>query len=280
MQIIDAHQHFWKISRGDYYWMDDSVKEIRRDILPPELAKIALPRGISATIVVQAAATVDETRFLLSLANDTDWIKGVVGWIDLEKKDAPHHIDELSRHSAFKGIRPMLQDIDDTNWILQADIIKNLEYIAHKDLSLDALITPRHLPIIDQLAQLIPQLPIVIDHCAKPEIANGADAGTDWRQGMKMLAGHKNIYCKLSGLANEYGSGWDTNALSPISAFILDVFGPERVMWGSDWPVLELAGRYDNWLNTAIALTTTLSDQEQEDVFSGTAKRFYRLESD
>lgn len=277
MHIIDSHQHFWKISRGDYFWMDDSVKQIRRDILPPDLAEIALPRGITGTIAVQAAPTVDETRFLLSLADKNSWIKGVVGWVDLEKKDACDQIDELAQHAAFKGIRPMLQDIDDSNWILQADIIKALEYLADKGLSLDALITPRHLPVIDKLAQLIPKLAIVIDHCAKPEIANGADAGNDWRSGIKALAAHKNISCKLSGLANEFGTGWNTATLSPISHYILDVFSPERVMWGSDWPVLELAGHYENWLETAMELTASLSDQERNKVFAGTAKRFYRL---
>ena len=277
MQVIDAHQHFWKIDRGDYFWMDDSVAAIRRDTLPPDLQAIAPPLGVTATVVVQAAATVEETEFLLSLAKQHNWIQGVVGWVDLTLESAHETLATLARDPHFKGIRPMLQDIEDSHWILQPVVIENLKQLAKLGLSMDALITPRHLEIINQLANEIPELPMVIDHCAKPVIAAGNAASDDWHKGMRQLAEHPQIYCKLSGLANEYGNGWSADTLSPIAQCVLECFGAERVMWGSDWPVLELVGEYGDWLQAAKIMTQHCSESERQALFSGTASRFYRL---
>lgn len=277
MQVIDAHQHFWKIDRGDYFWMDESVEAIRRDILPPDLQAIAPPLGVTATVVVQAAATVEETAFLLGLARQYPWIQGVVGWVDLTQESAPEALDRLACDPHFKGIRPMLQDIEDSRWVLQPIVIENLKYLATLGLSMDALITPRHLEIIHQLADEIPDLPMVIDHCAKPLIADGKLPGGDWRLGMRRLSGHPQLYCKLSGLANEYGANWSAYSLTPVAQHVLECFGPERVMWGSDWPVLELAGTYSDWLQAAETMTKQYSEAERQAIFSGTASRFYRL---
>ncbi len=276
---IDAHQHFWQIARGDYDWMTDEVAMIRRDVLPAELAPALQRHRIDATVVVQAAATVSETEFLIDLAQKAHFIKGVVGWVDLDDPAAPQTLDRLRTNSVFKGVRPMLQDIADTDWILRPRIRANLEELAARGLRLDALVTPRHLPALHDIARALPELPIVIDHCAKPVIKGGVDAGDDWRDGVEALAQEPNVFCKVSGLANECGPGWNATRLRPVVAHVLKHFGAERVMWGSDWPVLDLAGSYDAWHAVAEDLFTPLSDAARSAVWGGTAARFYGLEA-
>lgn len=275
--IVDAHQHFWKIDRGDYVWMDDSVAAIRKDILPGDLIPHAKACDVQATVAVQAAPSVAETDFLLELSRDYSLIKGVVGWVDLDDSSAIGDLRRLAGNPLFKGIRPMLQDIADPNWILKPAVLAKLAILADMDLTLDALITPRHFHAIAGVAAALPRLKIVIDHCAKP-VFNGTDPGENWRTEMARLASHPQIFCKLSGLANEHGPGWSADRLRPVFAHVLSVFGPDRLMWGSDWPVLDLAGDYANWFETARSLAAGLSQKENLSLFSGTAMRFYKLE--
>lgn len=271
---IDSHQHFWRIARGDYAWMDDSVAPIRRDILPPDLAPLAQGGGITGTVVVQAAATVEETLFILELADANPLIKGVVGWVDL-CGDVEAQLARIA-HPALRGIRPMLQEIAEPEWILRPDVMSGLRQVAAAGLRMDALITPRHLGAINRLASEVPELAIVIDHCAKP-VFNGSDPGEAWRSGMLALASHPQVFCKLSGLANEYGPGWSAETLQPVFDHLITTFGPDRLMWGSDWPVLELAGNYLGWLETARMLASRLSSGEHAALFGETATRFYGL---
>jgi L-fucono-1,5-lactonase len=275
--MIDAHQHFWRIARGDYAWMDESVAEIRRDFLPEHLDALATPLGVIGTVVVQAAPTTAETRFLLSLAAEEPSILGVVGWVDLAGPDVAGTLSDLAADRRFKGVRPMLQDIADTSWILRADVLDGLSQVAVAGLTFDALITPRHLAAIDDLAGRVPGLPIVIDHCAKPVFDADGEPGADWREGIVRLARHPQMFCKLSGLANEFGPGWSGEKLRPVFDHVLDCFGANRLMWGSDWPVLELAGDYAGWLTAARALTGSLSGAERSAIFGETAARFYSL---
>ncbi|MFZ3585073.1 amidohydrolase family protein [Loktanella sp. DJP18] len=274
---IDAHQHFWQITRGDYDWMTDDVAAIRHDILPADLAPLLQRQGIAGTIVVQAAATLAETEFLLALAHDQTFIRGVVGWVDLTDSGAPVMLDDLCRHPAFKGVRPMLQDIADTRWIAQPTVIANLRVLAERGLRLDALVTPRHLDVLAEVAAQVPSLPIVIDHCAKPVLAKHADAGDAWRQGMTRLARLPQVMCKVSGLANEAGPGWSAESLRPVVDHVLTQFGPDRVMWGSDWPVLTLAGDYDGWCAVSDQLFMQLSTADRAAVYGGTAQSFYGI---
>ncbi|WP_116131029.1 amidohydrolase [Tropicimonas sp. IMCC34043] len=276
---IDAHQHFWKIARGDYDWMTDEVAAIRHDILPSQLEPLLHRHVIAGTVVVQAAATVAETEFLLSLAQDHAFIRGVVGWVDLADPAAPETLDRLCLNPAFKGVRPMLQDIADTNWIAQPSVVANLRALAGRGLRLDALVTPRHLGVLAEVAQQVPELPIVIDHCAKPVIAGGADPGEDWRSGMARLAALPQVMCKISGLANEAGAGWSAASLRPVVDHVLSCFGADRAMWGSDWPVLNLAGDYGLWCAASDRLFRSLSEAERRAVHGGTATRFYGLEA-
>ncbi|WP_299150151.1 amidohydrolase family protein [uncultured Tateyamaria sp.] len=275
---IDAHQHFWQISRGDYDWMTDAVADIRHDILPANLSGLLAQHEIAGTVVVQAAATVAETEFLLGLAKDTPFIKGVVGWVDLADPTCPVVLDRLMASPVFKGVRPMLQDIEDTDWISRPTVRTNLTALADRGLRLDALVVPRHLDVLACVAADLPQLPIVIDHCAKPVIADGADAGETWRGNMARLAALPNLMCKLSGLANEAGPGWSAATLQPIVDHVVKHFGPERIMWGSDWPVLNLAGDYAQWCAVSDQLVADLSDQDKANIYGATATRFYGLE--
>jgi L-fuconolactonase len=173
----------------------------------------------------------------------------------------------------------MLQDISDTRWIAQPAVIANLHKLAERGLRLDALVTPRHLDVLAEVAQQVPSLKIVIDHCAKPVIAGGADAGDDWRRGMAQLAKLPQIMCKVSGLANEAGPGWTADILRPVVDHVLARFGAERVMWGSDWPVLNLAGGYDRWRSVSDELFAPLSDADRAAIYGGTAQRFYGLDA-
>ncbi|WP_018689276.1 amidohydrolase family protein [Ahrensia kielensis] len=275
---IDAHQHFWQISRGDYTWMTDDIADIRHDILPKDLEPILARHAITGTVVVQAAATIAETEFLIGLAAQNSFIKGVVGWVDLDDENAPDVMKQLSQAPILKGVRPMLQDIPDTNWIKRPQVIKNLHALANQGLRLDALVVPRHLDVLADIAQQIPNLPIVIDHCAKPVIANGADAGNAWRDGMAKLALLPNVFCKISGLANEAGPHWNAAQLQPIIDHVISHFSAKRVMWGSDWPVLNLAGDYDQWRSVSDQLLSNVSQTDRDEIYGRTAARFYALE--
>jgi len=255
------------------------VSAIRHNFLPSDLAKITAPLGVTGTIVVQAAPTLAETEFLLNLADTNASIVGVVGWVDLMSNGAVEAMQRLSTHPRFKGIRPMLQDIEDTDWVLQPQVMANLEAAAALGIRMDALVTPRHLNTLALVAERIPNLPIVIDHCAKPVIGEGQVAGEMWREEMRRLSSFSNVFCKLSGLANEYGQGWSAHTLQPVFEHVLNCFGAERLMWGSDWPVLNLAGDYVRWLSAAQTLAAALTPMERDSLFSGTACMFYGVES-
>ncbi|MGI9402811.1 MAG: amidohydrolase family protein [Rhizobiaceae bacterium] len=274
---IDAHQHFWKIERDDYGWMDDSVAAIRRDFGPADLKPLLERCGLDGSIVVQAAPSIEESRYLLSLADENPAILGVVGWIELGADCGLQDLESFALHPKFKGIRPVLQDIAETDWILGPERLAALQQVAGIGLRFDALIRPRHLDVIVALADAIPTLPIVIDHCAKPVIRQGANAGNEWREGMHRLSEYPQVYCKLSGLANEYGSEWSSTSLEPVASYVLSIFGAERVMWGSDWPVLNLAGNYSDWHRCAEQLAAGLSHSEHADLFGATAARFYGI---
>jgi L-fuconolactonase len=276
---IDAHQHFWKVSRGDYGWLTaDAMPGIYRDLLPDDLRPLLYEGRITKTILVQAAQSIAETEFLLELATETEFVAGVVGWVDFASPLAAHQIAALGGHPKLVGLRPMLQDMADTDWILKSECAPALRVMQQRNLCFDALVRPRHLPAIRALAIRYPQLKIVIDHAAKPLIAQGEIS--KWRDDMRTLASMRNVYCKLSGLATEAGSHWSVTALQPYVDVLLEAFGASRLMWGSDWPVLLLAGTYPQWLNTAEDLTCSLTPAEREQVFGGTATKFYGIAND
>lgn len=275
--MIDAHQHFWQLDRGDYAWPNATVAPIWRDFAPDDLRPLLAAAAVGQTVLVQATDSVAETRFLLDIARRTDFVAGVVGWVDLAAPDAPAVIDDLRRDAALKGLRPMLQSIAETSWILRPEVQPALRHMARTGLRLDALIQPRHLPAIHELADRHPDLPIVIDHVAKPQMGQRRAPDGAWREGMAALAGCANICVKLSGMVTEAGPDWAEADLAPFAAHVLAAFGSARVMWGSDWPVVNLDADYARWMAAAQALVGRLSQADRDQVFGGTARRYYGI---
>ena len=272
---IDAHQHFWKVDRGDYGWLTPDVGPIYRDFEPEDLAPILDAAGIDGTVLVQAAPTVDETVFMLSLADAHGFVKGVVGWVDFESADAPADIERLARHSALVGLRPMIQDIPDPDWMLRDDLAGAFETLNARDLVFDALVLPRHLKTLALLVERYDAMKVVIDHGAKPRIADGGFSG--WAEDMARLAENPNVHCKLSGLVTEAGRDWSVEALRPYTDHLIGIFGPDRVVWGSDWPVCTLAASYEAWLEATARLIGALDAGERELILGGNARRLYGL---
>jgi L-fuconolactonase len=279
---VDAHQHFWKLARGDYDWLTPDLASIHRDFMPDDLAPHLNRSGVDRTVVVQAATTDAETAFLLYLAQKTPFIAGVVGWTDLESRDAVQRIESLAANRRLFGLRPMLQDLADDEWLLRESVAPAIAAMTAAKLRLDALVKPRHLPMLLRFLQRHPDLDVVIDHGAKPSIA--ATAIDEWATQMREIGRSTNAFCKLSGLATEAGAGWTAETLQPYVDVLLDAFGPRRLMWGSDWPVLHLAfdpsmqtAAYGSWHTTATLLVRGLSQDERERIFGETAAAFYGI---
>ena len=271
--IIDAHHHFWDPARGDYFWMvSDAVAPIAKVIGPKDLAPHLAKAGISKTVLVQAAATVAETDYLLGLADATAHVAKVVGWIDFENRADLKQLTRLAKHPKFSGVRPMIQDLPDPEWMHRADVQWAFDALIDLDLTFDALGFPVHLDAFLRLFQRYPKMRGVIDHCMKPAIR---DEGFEpWASKMALIASETEVFCKLSGIPSEAKPGWTDEILCPYTEHVLACFGPTRVMWGSDWPVLNLNGNYETWLEMSKVLVPLVQHQ---DVFFQTARNFYRI---
>lgn len=270
---VDAHHHVWRLERGDYGWLTPDLP-IHRDYSLDDLRPLL--GGIAATVLVQAAPTEAETRFLLQVARDSaGLVRGVIGWADLAAAGAPARIASLAGDGLLKGLRPMLHDIPDRDWILRDETQPALAEIAARGLAFDALIRPPHLPVMPELAKRHPTLRIVIDHAGKPDIAAGGMQ--PWAADIARVARETQAVCKLSGLVTEAAPHWRVADLQPYVAHLLDAFGPQRLMWGSDWPVVELAGGYQRWRDATLELLRDLSDVDRDAVLGGTAAAVYRL---
>lgn len=274
---VDAHQHYWNPGRGDYGWMPADDLVLSRPYGPAELQPQLEAARIDATVLVQAAPTVAETEYMLGVADATAHVKAVVGWVDFERPEALGDLRRLAGHPAFRGVRPMIQDIPDDRWMLREDVAWAYRALCDLGLRFDALGFPRHLPHFLALLKRWPALPVVVDHCMKPQIAADPRGFDAWAEGMARIAGETGAFCKLSGLVTEAGPGWTVEDLRPYAAHVLAVFGPERVMWGSDWPVVRLRAEHDAWLAAADTLTAGLSEADRARVFGGAAAAFYGL---
>ena len=278
--IVDAHQHYWHPARGDYGWMPADDPVLARPYGPADLRPALEAGGVARTVLVQAAPSVGETEYLLGIADAAPTVGAVVGWIDFEREGEALTLERLARHPKLRGLRPMIQDIPDDRWALRGDVDWAFRALARHDLAFDALGFPRHLPVFAELFARHPQLRAVIDHGMKPAIAEGGgDAFRAWADGMTRLARDTGAVCKLSGLVTEAGPGWTVDDLRPYAEHILDAFGPERVMWGSDWPVLRRRCEYGAWLDAARMLCAGLDAVARARVFGGTAAAFYRIEA-
>ena len=273
--IIDAHQHFWQLERGDYGWLTPDLAPLYRDFMPDDLAPHLSRHCISGTILVQAAPTVAETEFLLDLADQTPFVLGVVGWVDFEAQAAADEIARLAQHPLLIGLRPMIQDIADDDWMLRDDLTPAFEAMIRADLTFDALVLPRHLSRLRELLSRHPNLRTVIDHAAKPEITGGLFEG--WAKDMAILANETNAYCKFSGLLTEAGDNWKPADVAPYVAHLMEHFGKQRLVWGSDWPVLTIAADYGTWVDMANSFIP--NERECEAIFGSNAVNVYRLPS-
>ena len=270
---IDAHHHFWSPARGDYGWMSGAgLEPLRKPFLPPDLAPHLKAFGIERTVLVQAAPTLNETEYMLGVADATDFVAKVVGWVDFENRDDLKHLQRLANHPKFSGVRPMIQDLADLEWMHRKDVAWAFAAIIDLDLTFDALGFPIHIAPFQRLFDRYPTLRAVIDHGMKPRIRDGEFA--DWASGMQRLAETTLAYCKLSGLVTEAKAGWTTEILAHYAHHIIKSFGAARVMWGSDWPVLEMNSSYPLWHNTA---QLCVEPNEREQVFGATAAQFYRI---
>ncbi len=269
--LIDAHQHFWLLKDRRGQWPPPSLGAIYHDFLPADLRPLMQQAGISGTVLVQTMESAADTDFMLALADDNAFIKGVVGWVDMKADNAASEIVRRAAHPAFKGVRPMLQDIADVSWIHDGTLEPAVNALIEHGLVFDALVLPLHLPYLLRFATEYSGLPIVIDHGAKPLIATGRYGA--WRKDMAALATLPNLHCKLSGLLTERGEQ-KPEAVRPYAETILELFGAERVIFGSDWPVLRLAGDYQGWLDFCRDI---VPEDHHAAIFGGNATRFYTL---
>ncbi len=277
---IDAHQHFWRLARGDYGWLKPELGPLYRDFEPADLAPLLARAGIARTIAVQAAPSAAETDHLLALAQRNPAIAGVVGWIDFEAPDALAELERRRANPRLVGLRPMIQDLADERWMLRPALRPVFAALEKHGLAFDALVRPQHLEALVELVERHPGLRVVIDHGAKPAIREGsAWAGrARWEERLRLLA-EAGCSVKLSGLLSEARPGAGFDELAPFVEPLLEEFGPARVLWGSDWPVVLLAGDYQHWWELSLQLLRGLSLGEQARVLGGNARDFYRLEA-
>jgi L-fuconolactonase len=275
MLRVDAHQHFWSVARGDYFWMDPSnpvQKPILRDFGPSDFAGFREKWNIDRTVVVQAAPTIAETEYLLGIADATPWVGKVVGWIDFEDRSHRRHLERFARHPKFAGVRPMIQDIADPDWMHRPDVQWAYEAITALDLTFDALGYPIHAENFLRLLSRYPAMRAVVDHCMKPAIRQ--NAFEPWAKNIARIARETGACCKLSGIVTEAGRDWSFETVAPYARHVISAFGAERVMWGSDWPVVEIAAPYNTWRETAERI---VDEEDRGMIFGGTAAKFYRL---
>ena len=283
MIIVDAHHHLWQRSRGDYGWLDSRINPalapIERDYLLNDYRRLAAANGVAGSVLVQAAQSVAETRWLLAQARASNGlVLGVVGWIDMTAPDAPDMLAALAQDPLLRSLRPMLQDIPDVDWVLQPRLDAVFRALIDFDLSFDLLIRPGHLRSSLTLLTRYPELRAIVDHCAKPDIAR--KTWQPWADGMRLIAFETTAWCKLSGLATEASPGWKVDDLRPYVEHAIECFGPQRIVWGSDWPVMTLNADYGQWLDTAKQLISPLSLTDQSAIMGRNAARFYRLDGD
>jgi L-fuconolactonase len=278
MSGVDAHHHVWRLARGDYGWLQPTpaLAAIYRDFDLDELRPQLAAADIGATVLVQAAPSVAETHYLLEVAKQSaGLVLGVVGWVDLGARDAVQTLSELAADPLLKSVRPMLHDLADAEWILRHEVQPALAALPALGLRFDALVRPRELAALRELLLAHPDVPVIVDHCAKPDIAGGG--WQPWATDIAAIAAQSTAHCKLSGLVTEAGAGWTVDTLRRYVDHVIECFGVERVIWGSDWPVLTLAASYAEWHAASDFLLDALSVEERAAVRGENARRFYGL---
>jgi L-fuconolactonase len=273
---MDAHHHLWKYNSRDYGWMDDSMAVLKEDHLPDRLAPELEKTGVTGTIVVQARQTIEETDWLLNIADTYPFIKGVVGWVDLRSVQLKEQLDRFARHSKFVGVRHVIQDEPDPEFMLQKAFLEGIGKLAEYDLSYDLLLYPRHLPNALKLVKQFPQQRFVIDHISKPLIRAGQLE--PWKQDISNFAGHSNVFCKISGMVTEADHlKWKYGDFVPFMEVVFGVFGSERIMLGSDWPVCRLASGYEDIMNIPLRFFEDQHPEVKNKIGYQNCIAFYKL---
>jgi L-fuconolactonase len=274
--MLDCHQHFWKTSRTDYGWLTPELGAIYRDFMPDDLRHEMRRAGITRTILIQAAETEEETEFLLGIAAETDFVAGVVGWLDLDSDGFEARLDHYRQNPLFVGVRPMLQGLADDDFILRPRVLKSLKAIEAASMPFDILTFARHLPHVARALEHVPRLRAVIDHVSKPEIAAGNFE--PWASRMESIAAFPNVSCKVSGMVTEASADWQLEDFRRYVDHVSTIFGPERLMFGSDWPVCLLAATYGEVANLARTLLSKhFGPPALDRIFETNAAAFYRI---
>jgi len=274
---IDAHQHFWRYNAQEYGWMGPGMEALKKDHPPDDLLPLLKAVGIDGTVAIQARQIPEETRWLLELADRYPFIKGVVGWGDLRSPQLREQLERFASHPKLCGVRHVVQDEPDSQFMLREDFIRGLGMLAEFDLTYDILIFPRHLPVACELVARFPDQRFVLDHIAKPLIRDRKV--TPWDADIRRLAAYPNVFCKVSGMVTETDwHQWRPADFRPYLDIVFAAFGSKRIMFGSDWPVCTLAGAYADVVEIVSDYVQQLSEEEQADVWGETARRFYRLE--
>lgn len=273
---IDAHQHFWRYSAGEYAWIDDSMTALRRDFLPPDARREMDRARIDVCVAVQARQSLDETRWLLALASAHPFIAGVVGWIDLQAEDVADQLTQLAAHPKLVGVRHMVQDEPDDRFLLRPAFCRGVSLLHEVDLSYDILIKPRHLPVAVEFVSRFGNQRFVLDHLAKPAIASGEIR--EWESEIRKLAQFPHVFCKLSGLVTEADwRNWSQEQIRPYLDVAFDAFGPHRLLAGSDWPVCTVAADYARTFELIETYMAGRPEAERHAVMGGNAARLWRL---
>lgn len=274
--LIDAHHHLWEYNDRDYVWMTGNMDSLRRNFLVPDLQEVMHRADVGGTVAVQARQTVPETEWLLDLSARHPFILGVVGWVPLCNPQAAHELERLSRNPKLKAVRHVLHDEADDFYLLRDDFNRGIRLLREFCLGYDILIFERHLPQTIEFVDRHPDQVFIVDHIAKPRIKDGAL--TPWKENIAELAKRENVYCKVSGMATEADwNTWSADQIRPYFDVVLSAFGPKRLMFGSDWPVLTLAADYETWVQTFYSLIAELTPAERESICFGTAMGAYRL---
>jgi L-fuconolactonase len=271
---IDAHQHFWEYDPEDYPWITEELGVLRRSFLPPHLMPELVKSDLDGSIAVQARQTLEESRWLLRLSEQNPGILGVVGWVDLCSDQVEEQLQEFAKHPQFVGVRHVLQDEPDDNFMLRSDFQHGISKLKEFGLTYDILVFPKQLSAAIELVRKFPDQPFVIDHIAKPQIRDKTIA--PWDDHMRQLASFSNVCCKVSGMVTEADwKEWQAKDMKPYLDVVFDAFGPDRLMFGTDWPVCQLAGEYQSVFDVVHSYMSSLSDAERAAVMGGTAAKFY-----
>ena len=272
---IDAHHHFWHYNTQDYGWISDEMAVLRRDFLPADLKSELDRAGIDRVVSVQARQCVEETEWLLKLAEENDFIAGVVGWLPIASPEFPALLEKFAANPKLRAIRHVVQDEPDDRFILGEAFNRGIDLLIHTHLVYDILIFERHLPYaVEFVKNHSPEQVFVLDHIAKPKIAAGEMQ--PWADNLRRLAAFPNVFCKLSGLVTEADiHHWTPAQLRPYVEVVLDAFGPDRVIFGSDWPVCTCATNYSAWRGLVGEFISQLSENEQAQIMGGTALKAY-----